>query len=226
MVELPGGTADLEDSAARNRAFRDYVRARIAAHCGIVSAHAGSASPAIFGAPVAHDDDAVRAVSAARAVIGNWPGALAPRAGISAGEVLVTADIAVAGEVPADAVSGQPLAEADRLRTLARPGDLVIDKPVRDLIGAAADAEQVPGADPRAWRLLGLPETRRAASAATRFVGRGRDLALLRALFGKTSGERAPQLVTILGEAGIGKSRLVTEFRPALQGRHLVVSAG
>jgi class 3 adenylate cyclase len=73
MVELPGGTADPEDAATRNRAFRDYVRARIASHGGIVSAHAGSASAAIFGAPVAHDDDAVRAVSAARAGISNWP---------------------------------------------------------------------------------------------------------------------------------------------------------
>jgi DNA-binding SARP family transcriptional activator/tetratricopeptide (TPR) repeat protein len=217
MVELPGGTADPEDTAARNRAFRDHVRARIAAHGGIISGHAGGASAAIFGAPVAHDDDVVRAISAARAVIGGWPGVPAPRAGISAGEVLVTGDVGVTAEVSADAVSGLPLTEADRLRTLARPGDLVMDKPVRDLIGMAADAEPVPGADPRAWRLLGLPETRRAAPALTRFVGRHRDLAVLRAAFDKTVGERTPQLVTILGEAGIGKSRLVAELKRALE---------
>jgi tetratricopeptide (TPR) repeat protein len=117
-------------------------------------------------------------------------------------------------------VSGLPLAEADRLRALARPGDLVISGPVRDLVGAAADAQPMAGADPPAWRLIGLRAAGvapGAASPATRFVGRGRDLAVLRAAFGKTAGERNPQLVTILGEAGIGKSRLVSEFRSKLK---------
>jgi DNA-binding SARP family transcriptional activator/tetratricopeptide (TPR) repeat protein len=216
MVELPGGTADPEDTAACDRAFRDHVRARIAAHGGIISAHAGGPSAAIFGAPVAHDDDVVRAITAARAVISGWPGVPAPRAGISAGEVLVAGDVGVTAEVPAGAVSGLPLAEADRLRALARPGDLVIDEPVRDLIGTAADAEPVPGVQPRAWRLIGLAAPR-AVPAVTRFVGRHRDLAVLRAAFDKTAGERTPQLVTILGEAGIGKSRLVAELRRALE---------
>src|SRR5215469_12663757 len=215
MVELPGGTADPEDAAVRNRAFRDHVRGRIAAHGGIVSLHAGGPSAAIFGAPVAHDDDVVRAISAARAVIGDWPGVPAPRAGVSSGEVLVSGDVGVTADVPAGAVSGLPLAQADRLRALARPGDLVIDEPVRDLIGTAADAEPVPGAQPRAWRLIGLAGPR-AVPAVTRFVGRHRDLAVLRAAFDKTADERTPQLVTILGEAGIGKSRLVAELKRAL----------
>ena len=215
LVELPGGTTDPEDTAARNRAFRDHVRAHIAAHGGIISAHVGGPSAAIFGAPVAHDDDVVRAISATRAVIGGWPGVPAPRAGVSAGEVLVTGDVGVTAEVPVGAVSGLPLAEADRLRVLARPGDLVIDEPVRDLIGTAADAEPVPDAQPRAWRLIGLAAPR-PVPAITRFVGRHRDLAVLRAAFDKTAGERTPQLVTILGEAGIGKSRLVAELKRAL----------
>jgi DNA-binding SARP family transcriptional activator len=210
MLELPGGTADPEDTAAQNRAFREHVRDRIAVHGGVVCGHTGGTSVAIFGAPVAHEDDAVRAISAARAVVGQWRGAVAPRAGLSAGEVVIT------GEVSDGAVSGLPLTEADRLRTLARPGDLVMDKRVRDLIGAATDTQPVGGADLRAWRLIGLPAPG-AVSVATRFVGRGRDLAVLRAAFGKTAGERFPQLVTILGEAGIGKSRLVAELRTALQ---------
>jgi hypothetical protein len=80
----------------------------------------------------------------------------------------------------------------------------------------AAEAEPVPDAEPRAWRLTGVAAAGPAA-AATRFVGRSRDLAVLRAAFGKTAEERAPQLVTILGEAGIGKSRLVAELRQALE---------
>jgi DNA-binding SARP family transcriptional activator/class 3 adenylate cyclase len=210
MLELPGGAADPEDTAARNRAFHDHVRDRIAAHGGVVCATTGGTSVAIFGAPVAHEDDPVRAINAARAVVGEWPGAPAPRAGLSAGEVVIT------GEVSAGVVSGLPLTEADRLRTLARPGDLVADEMVRHLIGAAADAQPVPGAEPPTWRLLGLPAPA-AASAATRFVGRGHDLAVLRAAFDKTAGERTPQLVTILGEPGIGKSRLVAELRRALE---------
>jgi DNA-binding SARP family transcriptional activator/tetratricopeptide (TPR) repeat protein len=214
LVDLPDATADPEDTAARNRAFRNHVRACIAAHGGIVSAHAGGPSAAIFGAPVAHDDDIVRAISAARAVISGWPGVPAPRAGVSAGEVLVAPDVGVTADVPGGAVTGRPLTEADRLRTLARPGDLVIDEPVRNLLGTA-DAEEVPGAQPRAWRLIGMAAPR--APALTPFVGRHRDLAVLRAAFDKTAGERTPQLVTILGEAGIGKSRLVAELKRALE---------
>jgi DNA-binding SARP family transcriptional activator len=208
VVELPVGAADPEEVAAQNLRFRDLVRDRIDAYGGVVCAVTGGTSVAIFGVPLAHEDDAVRAVRAASAIARDWPGSWAPRAGVSAGEVVVT------GEVTAGSVSGPPLAGADRLRTLAQPGDLVVDEPVRELIGPA-DAELMPGPGPQAWRLIGLPVTG-AASAATRFVGRSRDLAVLRAAFGKTAGERAPQLVTILGEAGIGKSRLVTELKQAL----------
>jgi class 3 adenylate cyclase len=209
VVELPGSATDPEEVAEQNSAFRDHVRDRVVAHGGVVCAVTGGTSVAIFGAPVAHEDDAVRAVRAVRAAVGDWPGDPAPRAGVSAGEVVVT------GEVPAGAVSGLPLTEADRLRTLARPGDLIVDESVRQLL-RAAEAEPVPDAEPRAWRLTGLASAGPAA-AATRFVGRGHDLAVLRAAFGKTAGERIPQLVTIFGEAGIGKSRLVAELKQALE---------
>jgi DNA-binding SARP family transcriptional activator/class 3 adenylate cyclase/tetratricopeptide (TPR) repeat protein len=209
VLELPGGAADPEEVAAQNRAFREHVRDRVVAHGGVVCADTGGTSVAIFGAPVAHEDDAVRAVRAAKAVARDWPGTPAPRAGVSAGEVVVT------GEVPTGGVSGLPVTEADRLRTLAQPGDLVVDEPVRELIGPA-DAEPVSAAGAPAWRLIRLP-ARGAASAATRFVGRGRDLAMLLAAFYKTTDDRVPQLVTILGEPGIGKSRLVAELRWALE---------
>ena len=209
VLELPAGAADPEEVAAQNVRFRDHVMDRINAHGGVLCAGTGGTSVAVFGAPVAHEDDSLRAVRAAWAIIGDWPGAPAPRAGVSAGEVVVT------GEVTAGAVSGRPLAEADRLRALAGPGDLVLDEPVRHLLGAA-DATPILAAGPPAWRLLGLHGAGQGA-ATTRFVGRRRDLEVLRAAFGKTAGERIPQLVTILGEAGIGKSRLVAELKRALE---------
>jgi DNA-binding SARP family transcriptional activator/tetratricopeptide (TPR) repeat protein len=209
VVELPGSAADPEEVAEQNRAFRDHVRDRVVAHGGVVCAVTGGTSVAIFGAPVAYEDDVVRAVRAVRAAVRDWPGGPAPRAGVSAGEVVVT------GEVRAGAVGGLPLTEADRLRTLAQPGDLIVGESVRQLL-RAAEAEPVPDAGPRAWRLTGLAPAGPAA-AATRFVGRSRDLAVLQAAFGKTAEERAPQLVTILGEAGIGKSRLAAELRQALE---------
>jgi DNA-binding SARP family transcriptional activator/tetratricopeptide (TPR) repeat protein len=215
VFELTGGAADPEEVAAQNGAFRGHVRDRVVSHGGVVCADSGGTRVAVFGAPVAHEDDAVRAIRAARAVIGDWPGAPAPRAGVSAGEVVVI------GELSAVAVSGLPLTRADRLRTLAQPGELLIDEPVRRLIGPA-EAEPVPAAGSPAWRLTGLP-ARSAAAAASHFVGRSRDLAVLQAAFDKTAGERAPQLVTILGEAGIGKSRLVAELRRALEAQDGVV---
>ena len=209
VVELPGGAADPEQVAEQNRAFRDHVRDRVVAYGGVVCAVTGGTIVAIFGAPVAHEDDAVRAVRAVRAAIRDWPLGPAPRGGVSAGEVVVT------GEVPGGAVSGLPLTKADRLRTLAQPGDLIVDESVRPLL-RPTEAEPVPDAEPPAWRLTGLAAAGPAAAAA-RFVGRSRDLAVLRAAFDKTAEERAPQLVTILGEAGIGKSRLAAELRQALE---------
>ena len=208
-LELTGSAADPEEVAAQNEAFRDHVRDRIVAYGGVVCVQAGATSVAIFGAPVAHDDDATRAIRAARAALHDWPGSPAPRAGVSAGEVVVT------GDATGVTASGHPVNEADRLRTLAHPGDLIVDLPVRQLIGLA-DTEPVPGAEPAAWRLIGLPAVG-PAPAATGFVGRRRDLAILEAAFGKTVDERAPQFVTIIGEAGIGKSRLVAEFGRALE---------
>src|SRR5215472_10897328 len=125
LVELPGSATDPEEVAEQNRAFRDHVRDRVVAHGGLDCAVTGGTSVAVFGAPVAHEDDAVRAVRAVRAAVGDWPGGAAPRAGVSAGEVVVT------GEVPAGSVSGLPLTEADQLRTLAQPGDLIVDESVR-----------------------------------------------------------------------------------------------
>src|SRR5262249_44535016 len=162
----PGGAPDPEELAAQNHVFRDHVRDRVVAHGGVVCAGTGGTSLAVFGAPVAHEDDAVRAIRAAMAGIGDWPGAPKPRAGVRRG-----------GGVDGGTMGGCRRTEADGLGVLAQPGEVALDEPVRELAGPA-ETEPVPGPGPPAWRLTGL-SARGAATIATRFVGRRQDLAVL-----------------------------------------------
>jgi predicted ATPase/class 3 adenylate cyclase len=195
-------------------------------HGGTVEKFIGDAVMAVFGIPVVREDDALRATRAAFEIaealrmlneeLGRrWGVNLEVRMGVNTGEV-------VAGD-PSDGqvfATGDPVNVAARLQQAAQPGEILIGDSTRRLLGDhVVVAEVAPlavkgktGLVPAA-RVLGVAAQTPPLSppAGYRFVGRERELQLLRETFERCVHEPACRSVTILGEAGIGKSRLARE---------------
>jgi class 3 adenylate cyclase len=208
-------------------------------HGGTVEKFVGDAVMAVFGIPVVHEDDALRAVRAAgelrealaglnEALRTEYGVKLAVRTGLSTGEV-------VAGD-PAQGqafATGEAVALAQRLESVARTGEILIGEPTYRLVRDAVLVEPVKSlalkgkAEPvHAWRLLGVVTG--APAFARRLdsplVARERELALLKHAYRRAVDERACHLFTILGAAGVGKSRLVNELVSRLDGEaHLLI---
>ena len=200
-------------------------------HGGVVEKFIGDAVMAVFGVPLVHEDDAVRAVRAAweaRAGLARLDARLererglqlAVRMGLNTGEV-----------VASDGVQGQRLVTGDTVNVAARmeqeaaPGEIRMGDDtyllVRDAVVARdAGTTAVRGrSEPvRAWQLDGV----RAGAAGLRrrletpLIGRNDERAMLRQAFARALHERRCQLVTVLGEPGVGKSRLVEALRADL----------
>jgi tetratricopeptide (TPR) repeat protein len=178
---------------------------------------------AAFGAPLAHEDDAERAVRAGLAmrdcpVSGELAYPIKIHVGINTGEVM-------AGEVgPKEnrqyRVVGDVTNTAARLRSAAPPGTVFVGEETFRSTHRIVDYRVVPPIDAKgkerpvlAWEALGalsLPERRPLGTAP--LVGRDDELRVLSGIWAKTLRENRPHLVTILGESGIGKSRLAAEF--------------
>jgi hypothetical protein len=183
---------------------------------------------AVFGAPVAHEDDPERAVRAALA-IRDWAvdeaEGLQVRLAVNTGEVLVTLDARAAqGEA---LVAGDVVNTAARLQTAAPLNGVLVDEQTHRATADAIDyrpAEPVEAkgkSEPIAvWEAVGA-RARVGAGArpatTTRLVGRERELALLVQTLARVREERSPQLVTLVGVPGIGKSRLVVELAKVVE---------
>jgi len=203
----------------------------VESHGGVVDKVLGDAIVALFGAPVAHEDDADRAVRAAWAMQAtlhefresNPSDAVAMRIGINTGEVLVGtlagSDYTAMGDV---------VNTASRLQEVARPGAILTGEATKELCGPAVTFERIDSIQLRGreqettvWRAIDVqtaPLARRWSSDVP-FVGRTAELAVLGAV---TSGALAGRsaIAAISGEAGIGKSRLVGEaIAPLLTAR-------
>ena len=202
-------------------------------HGGTVDKYIGDNVMAIFGAPVAHEDDAERAVRAGLGmqqamedVNDDLPEGVDfdLRVGVNTGEVL-------AGDVGETyTVTGDTVNVAARLQSAARPGSVTVGERTMDATSGAVayeslapltlkgKAEPVP-----AWEALGvtaeLPVGRAAPTRESELVGRGDELDTLNSLFERVTRERSSHLVTLLGEAGVGKSRLLREFERNLAAR-------
>jgi tetratricopeptide (TPR) repeat protein len=161
----------------------------------------GASLVAVFGIPAVHEDDALRALRAAAEL---RELELPLRAGIDTGEV-------VAGGEGGDDLLATDVAEsAARLRDTAAENEIVLGEATRRLLGASARVE----AAASGWRLLELvpgPRPVREGPEAP-LVGREEELAQLGGILARAMRERMPHLVTVLGPAGIGKSRLAREF--------------
>jgi class 3 adenylate cyclase/tetratricopeptide (TPR) repeat protein len=220
-------SADPEDVLAAMRPFYAYLRKEIEGHGGVVEKFIGDAVMAVFGAPVAHEDDAERAVRSGLAILQGIEALnaeehfeLAVRIGINTGETVVALGARVTeGE---GIVLGDVVNTAARIQTAAPVGAVVVGASTYHVTQNIFEYEALEPVLAKGkkepvvcWRAISAPSrlgseiTRRTAAP---FIGRSEDLALIQNLFSRAVRDRTVQLVTILGEPGVGKSRLVMEF--------------
>jgi class 3 adenylate cyclase len=240
FADLVGFTAraeqlDPEDVRALLSSYHAHLRAELERFGGTVEKFIGDAVMAVFGAPVAHEDDPERAVRAALA-IRDWAleqaDELQVRVAVNTGEALVALD--------ARAAQGEGLVAGDVVNTAARlqaaaplNGILVGEQTHRATVDAieyrSAEPVEAKGkSEPVAvWEAVGARSrigVGAARSSATPLVGRERELELLVQTLARVREERSPQLVTLVGVPGIGKSRLVAELARVVEQQDELVS--
>lgn len=226
FCDLVGFTAraeqlDPEEVRAFLRPYHDRVRAELERHGGTVEKFIGDAVMALFGAPIAHEDDPERAVRAAFA-IRNFAveEGLELRVGIATGEALVSlASSPAEGEGMA---SGDVVNTAARLQTAAPVNGILVDETTHRATAHTIDFEAAKPVEAKGksepitvWEAT-VARSRFgvdiAHHARTELVGRERELDALRDAFERARHERIPQLVTLVAVPGLGKSRLVYEL--------------
>lgn len=207
--------------------------ARVAAetfsrHGGRVERVVGDLLLAFFGFPAAHEDDVVRAVRAALeartairalAEMAPYGDALLARAGIETGEIVV------AGPATSlrDMVMGNVLTSAGRLEQAADAGEVLIGPVAARLVRGAVIVERVDRrgeGDQSAWRVLDIATGmgRLPGSRSAPMLGRQNELSKLRSSFRRAVRSAAVARINVVGEAGIGKSRLAREFLASIEG--------
>ncbi len=216
--------ADPEDVRDRNRLFYEESRARIERHSGMLEKYAGDAVMAVFGVPLARSNDAESAVRAALSVQDGiaelnaaHPGLdLEVRVGICTGEAVVEIDAP-----PESALAtGDVVNTAARLQSAAPPGGVIVGPETYRLTKHIFRYEELSPVEARgkrdpvpAWLAVEANDASsyRAASRTPLF-GRDLEMTLLRAVWERAIGQRQPHLVSVIGHAGIGKSRLAAEI--------------
>ena len=200
-----GEEADPETLAPRLAGPLEQALGVIVRHEGSVTAQQDDAVTATFGLPSLHEDDALRAVRAAvdlRDLLVGGP-ELGPRIGIATGEVVASESAMLLGTVGGSALG---------LALVAAPTEIVLDEPTRRLVANAVDVAPSPRAAAFCFRALlpGAPPFARRLEAP--LVGRRAELAELLQAFEQTLADREPALLTVVGPAGIWKSRLAGEL--------------
>ncbi len=234
LVDSSALVAAVDPEVVRRRVseYFDCTAQCIEQHGGTVEKFAGDAVMAAFGVPRTHEDDAERAVRAAFAVLVKVHElGLEARIGVEAGEVVVD-------DAESTFATGEPVNIAARLQQSARPGEIILGPVVRRLAAGTIEVEdagpvQIKGrTEPLwTWRALRSVDSPRGVAAAW-FIGRDQELELLANALARTVRDRRAHLVTVFGEPGIGKTRLVSEFVAgaervtALSGRALPYGEG
>ena len=237
FADLVGFTSLSEDRDAEDvrellSHYFDLARTLIERHGGTVEKFIGDAVMAVWGAPAAREDDPERAVRAALELVsgvsalGDEVGltGLGARAGVLTGEAAVTL-----GAVGQGMVAGDLVNSASRVQALAEPGTVLVGEATRRATDASiayeeAGAHELKGRDEpvQLWRALRITAGRggslKADAAEPPFVGRERELRLLKELFHATAEEPRAHLVSVAGIAGIGKSRLALELQKYVDG--------
>jgi class 3 adenylate cyclase/tetratricopeptide (TPR) repeat protein len=213
---------DAEEIERILTAFFEVADAAIVEHGGIIDKHIGDCVMAVFGAPVAHGNDAERAVLAALSIRDAIPllqkrlgRDIGVHVGVASGEVLAS-EVGSARH-RAYTVTGESVNLASRLTDRARSGEILLSSAVYRGLSDRLDCEDVGEIDVkgfaspvRAWRLLG---TRHAAPGNRTFVGRASELGQFEAAVSTCLKVGRGRVIYLRGEAGLGKTRLVEEFQ-------------
>jgi class 3 adenylate cyclase/tetratricopeptide (TPR) repeat protein len=237
FADVVGSTARAEtlypeDVRALMADFFASMSEEILAEGGTIEKFVGDAIMAVFGVPTAHEDDAVRAVRAGQRMLDRlrrWNQGrieaerLELRVGVDTGEVIASSGTSGGGLL----VTGDAVNVAARLQQTAEPGTVVVGertaravrshfelRPVERPLALKGKSQTV-----AAWIVQSARETeqpRGIPGLTAPLVGRDLQLASLTATFERVRNAGRPELVTVLGDAGIGKSRLVREFMSAL----------
>jgi class 3 adenylate cyclase/tetratricopeptide (TPR) repeat protein len=233
FVDVVGSTQtavalDPERVHARMQRFFAIAQEEIERFGGTVEKFIGDAVAAVFGLPTVHEDDAERAARAALAIRQRIApeviaGMLPPvRMGINTGEIVANPRGLEKGEF---LMTGEAVNLAARLQQHAAPGQILVGDRTSGLLRGGAVLRPVPplqvkGVDRplAAWELdeIGVPRERELG--ATPFVGREEELLLLESFLRRIRREARGHTVTILGPAGVGKTRLIREFRTRADG--------
>ncbi len=201
--------------------YFDMAREVIERYGGTVEKFIGDAVMAVWGAPTAREDDAELAVRAALELVdavGGLGKGIQARAGVLTGEAAVTLGATNQGMVAGDIVN-----TASRLQSVAPPGSVLVGESTHRATTAAIAYEEAgeqllkgKQAPVAAWRALRAVAERggrnRAEQLEAPFVGRAEEMRLLKDLFQTTGREKRLRVVSVIGPAGIGKSRLAREF--------------
>jgi class 3 adenylate cyclase len=243
FCDLAGSTALGErlDPESLQRVLGQYferMREVLERHQGTVEKFIGDAVVGVFGVPRLHEDDALRAVRAAvelaaalaelnKELERDWGVTLRIRTGVNTGEVVAGSAAAGSALVLGDAVN-----VAARLEQAATPGEVLLGQTTWELVRDAIQAEPVAplalkgkAQGVAAWRLLGVsPDVPgHARRRDIPMVGREAERQLLLEAFDRVVAERACGLVTVLGAAGVGKTRLVDEALASVGERAVVL---
>jgi class 3 adenylate cyclase/tetratricopeptide (TPR) repeat protein len=240
--DLAGSTAlgqELDPESTRQLMTRYFqaMSAVVQRYGGRTEKFIGDAIMAVFGVPRLHEDDVVRALQAASAMreaLGGlneeferkWGVRIVTRTGVNTGEVIAGDPSRGESFVVGDAVN-----VAAGLEQAAEPGGILIGEATYRMVRDVATAEPVAAVHVKgrleplaAWKLVDVAPTpvspRRLDSP---LIGREQELELLEEVFQRALGDRSCQLVTVMGPAGVGKSRLTHEFLPRLGGSTRVV---
>jgi class 3 adenylate cyclase len=215
-------TLDPEDVEALLTPYHERLRSELERRGGTVEKFIGDAVMALFGAPVAHEDDPERAVRAALA-IRDWAAEqddVQVRVAVATGEALVRLD--VRPEMGEGMAAGDVVNTAARLQSAAPVNAILVDRATQRATRGAIEYEEAPAVEAKGkaapipvWQPL-QARARRGVDVAherrSKLVGRAQELGVLRDALDRVRSSRTSQLVTLVGVPGIGKSRLVHEL--------------
>ncbi len=225
LSDLAGSTAmqeALDPESVRRVMARYYevMRAAVARHEGRIEKFIGDAVVAVFGTPTVREDDAVRAVRCAAAMVAalerlndelerHWGVRLALRTGVNTGELVISGEGILVGDT---------MNTAARLEQSAPAGEVLIGEATWRLVRNQVSLEELEplalkgkAAPVRAWRLMAADGSPTGAQDAP-LVGRAAELRRLHAVLDAAVAERTCRLVSVVGSPGLGKSRLAEEF--------------